>query len=443
MTEILVNDQVQEMERVFQLQKKNQWKMKNTSAVERIELLGKLRTALELHREEIDQALFQDLGRPKNSAEVYMVIKELDYTTSHLEEWMSYEVHDHPTIPTAKYYVQYEPRGVVLLLGAWNFPLDLVFSPLVALLAAGNTAIVKANEVTPNCSAMIAKVIKHAFDEEVVACFEGGIEVAHALEQLPFDHIFFTGSPKVGKSVMEAASKNLTSVTLELGGRSPLVLDETANLQSVAQGVGICKTVNAGQICLAVNHIFAPRSKVDELVSAISAYLKASCYESEVYQPEKVGKIVDARNFDRVTSYISDTLEKGASIVFGGNHDKSILSIEPTIITDVTLDSALVQNEIFAPVIPIVAYDDIHEVIDFINDGGKPLGLFIFSNNQPFIDHVINHTSCGGITINGWAMHASTHELPFGGVNQSGMGSYHGVHGFKELSHARPIFKTY
>jgi aldehyde dehydrogenase (NAD+) len=443
MASTLVSVQVHEMERVFQLQKKSQWKMKNTSAKQRIELLGKLRAAMELHREEIDEVLFLDLGRPKNSAEVYMVLKELDDTVHHLEEWMEYEVHSHSTIPTASYYVQYEPRGVVLLLGAWNFPFDLVFNPLIAILAAGNTAIVKANEETPNCSAMIAKVIKHAFDEDVVACFEGGPEVATELEKLPFDHIFLTGSPKVGVAVMEAAAKNLTSVTLELGGRSPLILDETANLKAIAQGVGICKTVNAGQICLAVNHIFAPRSKVDELVVELASYLKMSCYENDVFQPLKVGKIVNERNFNRVIDYISDTVEKGASVVFGGNHDPIGLTIEPTILTNVTLDSALAQNEIFAPIIPIIAYDDIEEVIEHINAGGKPLGMFIFSSDQPFVDYIMNHTSCGGVTINGWAMHASIHDLPFGGVNQSGMGSYHGVHGFKELSHARPIFKTF
>ena len=417
--------------------------MKNTTVKERIALLGKLRTALELYKEEIDEALFKDLGRPKNSAEVHMIIKELDYTVQHLEEWVRYEIHDHPTIPTAKYYVQYEPKGVVLLLNAWNFPFDLTFSPLVALLAAGNTAIVKPNGETPNCSAMITKVINHAFDEEIVACFEGRSTVAEELQRLPFDHIFFTGSPRVGKMVMEGAAKNLTSVTLELGGRSPLILDETANFNAIAQGVGICKTVNSGQICLAVNHIFAPRSKIDDLVKEISSYLKSNYYENNVYQPHRVGKIINERNFNRVTDYISDTLQKGATIVFGGNYDKSILSIEPTILTDVSLDNALVENEIFAPVIPIIAYDEINEVIDHINSGGKPLGMFIFSSNQQFIDQIINYTSCGGITINGWALHANTHELPFGGVNESGMGSYHGIHGFKELSHARPIFRTF
>lgn len=442
-TETIVDNQLQEMQRVFKLQKKSQWKMKNTTAAQRIELLLKLRAALEFYREDIDEALYQDLGREKNSAEVYMMIKELDYTVEHLEEWMSYEVTDHPTIPTAKYYVEYEPRGVVLLMNAWNFPFDLTFSPLVANIAAGNTAIVKPNGETANCSAVIAKIINYAFDEDVVACFEGRSPVAAQLQEFPFDHIFLTASPNVGKTVMAAAAKHLTSVTLELGGRSPLVLDETADLKAVAQGVGICKTVNSGQICLAVNHIFAPQSKVAELVEEIKAYLVASCYENGVFQPQKIGRIINERNFDRVEGYVKEAIENGASVVFGGQNNRELLAIEPTIVTNVSVDSALVENEIFAPIIPIIAYEDVNEVLDHIHAGGKPLGLFVYSSNDDFVNTIVNNTSCGGVTINGWALHANTHELPFGGVNESGMGSYHGIHGFKELSHARPVFKTF
>ncbi len=436
-------DQIQEMKRVFDLQKKSQWKMKNTTVEERIVLLGKLRTALELYREEIDEALYKDLGCPKNSFEVYSILEEVDYTIEHLEKWMKYEIHTHPTIQTASYYVKYEPRGVVLILNAWNAPINLAFTPLIALLAAGNTAIVKPNGETPNCSAMIAKVISHAFNEEVVACFEGRSPVAEELQKLPFDHVFFTGSPAVGKKVMEAASRNLTSVTLELGGRSPLILDETANLKAAAESIAICKTFNSGQICLSVNHIFAPQPIINDLVKEISSYLKANYYENDKFLSHKAGKIINQRNFERVTDYVSDAVQEGASIAFGGNFDRDQLTIEPTIVTDVTLGSPLVENEIFASIIPIVAYDDIDEVINHINSGGKPLGLYIFSNDQPFIDHIVNHTSSGGITINGCAMHASTPELPFGGVNESGIGSYHGVYGFKELSHARAIFKTF
>ena len=436
-------DQVQEMKRVFDLQKKSRWKMKNTTVEERIALLGKLSAALEFYQEEIDEALYQDLGCPKNSFEVYGVMEELKYTVQHLEEWMKYDVHNHPTIPTASYYVQYEPRGVVLVLNAWNAPFNLAFTPLIALLAAGNTAIVKPNGETPNCSAMIAKVISHAFEEDVVACFEGRSPVAEELQKLPFDHVFFTGSPAVGKKVMKAAAKNLTSVTLELGGRSPLILDETANLKAAAESIAICKTFNSGQICLSVNHIFAPRSIITDLVKEISSSLKTNFYENDVFLPHKAGKIINERNYERVTGYVSDAVQQGASITFGGHFDKGRLSIEPTIVTDVTLGSPLVENEIFASIIPIVAYDDIDEVINHINSGGKPLGIYIFSNDQPFTDRIINHTSSGGITINGCAMHATIPELPFGGVNESGMGSYHSVHGFKELSHARPVFKTF
>lgn len=443
MSEATVASQSKEIQRVFNLQKQSQWKMKNTTAAERVEILNKLREALQFYREDVDEALFQDLGREKNSAEVYMMIKELDYIAENLQQWMQYELHDHPTIPTAKYYTEYEPRGVVLIMNAWNFPFDLTFSPLVAALAAGNTAIVKPNGETANCSRVIANIIERAFEEDVVACFEGRSPVAAELQKLPFDHVFFTGSPNVGKTVMEAAAKNLTSVTLELGGRSPLILDETADLKAIAQGVGICKTVNSGQICLAINHIFAPRSKVDELVEEVKNYLIASCYTENEFQPQKIGKIINERNYDRVVGYVDDALEKGATIAFGGNNNKEILSIEPTILTNVQVNSAVVENEIFAPIIPIIAYDDVEEAISHVNAGGKPLGMFIFSSDEEFTRKILNNTSCGGVTINSWALHANTHELPFGGINESGMGSYHGIHGFKELSHARPVFKTF
>lgn len=443
MGEIAIDNQIQEMERIFRLQKKSQWKLKNTTAKERIELLKKLRNSLENNREEIDEALLKDLGRPKTSSELEGVFKKLDHTIEHLEEWMKPEIHSHSQIKTATYYIHYEPRGVCLLLGAWNVPVDLVFSPLIALISAGNTVIAKPSELVPNCSKVIARVIKDTFNEEVVAVIEGDAHVATELQELPFDHIFFTGSPNIGRMVMKAAAKHLTSVTLELGGCNPLILDETANIQSVAQGIGVSKTYNSGQVCLSVNYVYAPKSKVNDLIQELSNFYTTNFYENNHYQADRVGKIVNEKNFDRVVGYISDAIDKGAEVVFGGGYDRTALTIEPTILRNVPLDSQLIENEIFAPIIPIVTYDDLNEVIDHVNAGGKPLGMYIFSNNQEFIDKILNNTSCGGVTLNSWALHGSEHHLPFGGVNESGMGSYHGIHGFKELSHAKSIFKTY
>jgi NAD-dependent aldehyde dehydrogenases len=443
MTTTASSNPLKDIERIFALQKKNQWKMKNTTAAERIELLEKMKGALENHREELDEALYQDLGRPKTSSEINGVLKKIKNAADRLEEWMKPVVHSHPHIQSASYYVQYEPRGVVLLFGAWNVPVDLIFSPLIAILAAGNTAIAKPSELTPKTSALIASIIRSTFNEDTVAVVEGDANLAIELQKLPFDHIFVTGSPNVGRMVMGAAAKHLTSVTLELGGRNPLILDETADFKALAQGIGIGKTYNSGQICLAVNHVFAPKSKVDELVQALSGFYTSLYYENGVYQASKVGRIVDARNFDRIVGDLEGTIKLGAKVAFGGACDRDALTIEPTVLTDVPADSPLVRNEIFAPITPIIAYEDIQDAIDHINSGGKPLGMYVFSKNQSFIDRILGHTSCGGVTINGWALHGGEDDLPFGGVGESGMGSYHGIHGFLELSHAKPVFKTF
>lgn len=438
----------QEMNRVFTLQKESQWKVKASSSTERIALLNKLRDSLLNHREEFAQALYEDLGRPLTpdptiGTEVDMVLADIEYTVNHLEDWMKTEYHSSDSIPGAQYYVKYEPRGVALLLGPWNFPVSLTFSPLVALLAAGNCTIVKPNELTPASSEIIAKVINEVFDESVVSIFTGGVKVAVELQELPFDHMFLTGSPNVGKAVMSSAAKHLSSVTLELGGRCPLILDETADIKAIAQNIGLSKSFNSGQICLSVNHVYVPRSKREELIDELKSYFEEKSYENGVFQAERVGRIVNERNFERISGYLTDAEEKGAQIVFGGAIDREKLSIEPTILVDVPLDSKMIENEIFGPLLPIITYDDISEVTNHINAGGKPLAMYIFSNRDEFVDSILNNTSCGGVTVNGWVLHGFENALPFGGVNESGIGAYHGVHGFKELSHARSIFKVY
>jgi len=443
MTEIVKDNRVQEVERVFQLQKQSQWKLKNTSANERIALLEKLREALEHYGEEIDEALFLDLGRPKTSQELNGVLEDINYTIQHLEQWMTPEVKRYEKIPSATYYVQYEPKGVTLLFGSWNAPINLIFSPLVALLSAGNTVIIRPSGESKHCSAVIAKVIKRAFDEQFVAVFEGRSDLANEMLKLPFDHVFFTGSPPVGREIMEKASKHLASVTLELGGRCPLIFDETASIEALIQSIGFAKIYNSGQICLSINHVFAPASKLQELVEGLKQFFEASCYENGEYKPERVGRIINEKNFNRIVGYVQDAVDKGAEVAFGGSSDIKSLTIEPTILTNTPLNSDAVNNEIFGPVLPIITYENVEEVIDYINTDGKPLGLYVFSHNDEFISQILNNTSSGGVTINGWALHGSIHDLPFGGANESGIGKYHGVHGFYELSNAKAVFKTF
>lgn len=443
MGEVVHDISVEEMKRVFQLQKKSQWKLKNTTAEERIELLNKLKEALEYYRDELNEGLWLDLGRPKTSDELDGVLEDLRYTVEHLAQWMEPEVHKHAMMETASYYVQYEPKGVTLLMGAWNAPIGLIFAPLIALLSAGNTVIVKPSSQAKHCSRAVAKVIKRAFTEDQVAVFEGPSTLANELQNLPFDHVFFTGSPPVGRQIMEKAAKHLSSVTLELGGRCPLIIDETAQMEAVIKSIGYAKVYNAGQICLSVNHVFVPESKVVELVEGLKAFFQGGFYEDGEFKAERVGKIINDKNFNRVVSYLQDAVNKGATIEWGGGYNREARTIEPTIVTNVPLNSALIENEIFGPILPIITYKDVEEVIDHVNAGGKPLGLYVFSHNDAFIQQVLNNTSSGGVTINGWAIHGSIRELPFGGANESGIGKYHGIYGFKELSNAKAVFKTF
>ena len=309
-------------------------------------------------------------------------------------------------------------------------------------LAAGNVACVKTNEMAPATADVVAKVIESAFSEEEVAVFTGDVNEAVALQELPFDHVFFTGSPAVGKSVMQAAAKNLTSVTLELGGKCPAIVDENANMESACGNIAIGRTFNLGQTCLCVDYAVVKQDKLEGFIEGVKGVLQATYYENGEYKPERNSRMIDERNFERVKGYIDEAIEKGASIAFGGGSDKAALVIEPTILVNVHPDSRILQEEIFGPVLPIVTYNTKEDIVDIINSKPKPLGLYIFSDNDEFIDYILDRTSSGGVSVNGWASHYFEPALPFGGVNNSGMGSYHGEYGFKEFSHQKAVYRS-
>lgn len=430
----------EEIQRIFDLQRRTQWNARKSTAAQRKETLLRLREALTARTDDIVKALAEDMGRPADVAamEVFQPIRKIDETIKHLDDWMT------PTpvtdlVQASSAVIRWEPRGVVLLFGPWNFPISLVFEPLVALLAAGNTAIVKPNEVAPASSRVTAEIIREVFDEREVAVVEGGIDAAEALLELPFDHIFLTGSPKVGRAVMAAAAKNLSSVTLELGGKSPAILDATADLDAVVEQLGIATTVNSGQVCLSVDYILVPNKLRDELVLKLSTFFKNVFYADGVYQAARNSRIVNVANFKRLKGYLDDAVERGATVAFGGQAYEEALVIEPTILTDVPADADVLTNEIFGPIVPIVGYDDIDNVIGHIRGGTKPLAMFIFSKDNQFVEQVLENTSSGGVTVNGWAVHYWEDALPFGGVGDSGMGRYHGIAGFREFSHGRAV----
>jgi aldehyde dehydrogenase (NAD+) len=433
-----------DIERVFALQHAHQWEVKATTAEERKEKLKKLKSAVEAHADEIVAAVKQDTRKPEGEikvTEILGVIGNIQRNIDNLEEWMKpVEV-----IPSQnkndKARIVHEARGVCLILGPWNFPLGLTFGPLAAAIGAGNCCMVKLTDLCPATARVAARIIKQTFEEKEVALFEGGVDVATALLALPFNHIFFTGSTRVGKLVMTAAAQNLASVTLELGGKSPVIVDEGADVKKVAGDLAAAKQFNGGQACISPDYVFIQEQQKSALIEEFRAKVKQNLYGDDgKIKKESIAQIVNEQNFARIKKLFDEAIAKGAKIAVGGTLEQADRTIHPTLLTDVTPDMQIMQEEIFAPIVPVVTYKNIDEVIQHISSRGKPLALYIYSSNRSNIDKILSRTSSGGVTINGFFSHYLENQLPFGGVNQSGMGSYHGVFGFKAFSHERAIY---
>jgi aldehyde dehydrogenase (NAD+) len=433
-----------DIERVFALQRAHQWDVKATTPEQRKAKLQKLKSAVEAHSDEIVAAVQQDTRKPENEiriTECANVIANIERNISSLDEWMK-PLEVVPSLNSDdKAKIIYEARGVCLILGPWNFPLGLVLGPLAAAISAGNCCIVKLSDLCPATARVAAKIIDEAFEENEVALFEGDVEVATALLELPFNHIFFTGSTRVGKLVMAAAAKHLATVTLELGGKSPVIVDEDANLQKVAGDLAAAKQFNGGQACISPDYLLIKERQKDGLIEEFAARVKQNLYsEDGQIKKESISQIVNPQNFARVKRLFDDALAKGAHVAVGGVLEENDRTIHPTLLTDVTPDMLIMQEEIFAPIVPVMTYEDFDDVIAYIAERNKPLAMYIYSNNQDNIDKVLKRTSSGGVTINGFFSHYLENRLPFGGVNQSGMGSYHGVFGFKAFSHERAVY---
>jgi aldehyde dehydrogenase (NAD+) len=432
------------IERVFALQQAHQWEAKASTAEQRKEKLRKLKSAVEAHADEIVAAVKQDTRKPEPEirvTEILGVIGNIQRNIDNLDEWMKpVEV-----LPSQnkndKARIVHEARGVCLILGPWNFPLGLSMGPLAAAIAAGNCCMVKLTDLCPATAGIAAKIIKQAFEERDVALFEGGVDVATALLDLPFSHIFFTGSTRVGKLVMAAAAKNLATVTLELGGKSPVIVDEGADVTNVAGDLAAAKQFNGGQACISPDYVFIKVQQQGALIEAFQAKVKQNLYRDDgSIKKESIAQIVNEQNFARIKHLFDDAVAKGAKVAVGGTLEQADRTIHPTLLTDVTADMQIMQEEIFAPIVPVMTYRNIDEVIAHISGRAKPLALYIYSNDQNNIDKILSKTSSGGVTINGFFSHYLENQLPFGGVNQSGMGSYHGVFGFRAFSHERAIY---
>jgi len=433
-----------QIERVFALQQAHQWEMKATTAEQRKEKLRKLKSAVETHADRIVAAVKEDTRKPEGEirvTEILNVIANVERNIANLDEWMKpVEV-----VPSQnkndKARIIYEARGVCLILGPWNFPLGLVLGPLAAAVAAGNCCIVKLTDLCPATASVAGRIIRQAFDEQEVALFEGGVDVATALLELPFNHIFFTGSTRVGKLVMAAAAKNLATVTLELGGKSPVIVDEDADVKKVAGDLAAAKQFNGGQACISPDYVFVREQQQNALVEEFRARVKQNLYrEDGSIKKEGISQIVNDQNFARIKRLFDDAVAKGAKVAVGGTLEASDRTIHPTMLTEVTADMQIMQEEIFAPIVPVMTYKSIDEVIGHVSGRAKPLALYIYSNNRSNVDRILSRTSSGGVTINGFFSHYLENQLPFGGVNQSGMGSYHGFFGFKAFSHERAIY---
>ena len=436
---------VADIGRVFALQRAHQWEVKASSAEQRREKLRRLKAAVEAHGDAIVAAVKQDTRKPEGEirvTELLNVLGNIDRNIANLEEWMK-PVEVVPSMNKAdKARIVPEARGVCLVLGPWNFPLGLVLGPVAAAIAAGNCCMIKLTDLCPATASVAAKIIRQAFSENEVALFEGGVEVATALLELPFNHIFFTGSTRVGKLVMAAAAKNLATVTLELGGKSPVIVDEDADVKKVAADLAAAKQFNGGQACICPDYVFVKESQKGALIEEFRARVKQNLYgEDGRIRKENIAQIVNASNFARIKRLFDDAVAKGAKVAVGGTLEESDRTVHPTLLTDVTPDMLIMQEEIFGPVVPVLTYRNLDEVIEYIERRDKPLALYIFSNNRGNIERILNRTSSGGVTINAFFQHYLENQLPFGGVNQSGMGSYHGVFGFRAFSHERAVYQ--
>lgn len=433
-----------DIERVFSLQQAQQWVTKSSSAEERKGKLRKLKSAVEAHIDEIVAAVKQDTRKPEQEiriTELLNVIANIERNINNLDDWMK-PIEVHPSQNNNdKARIVYEARGVCLILGPWNFPLGLTLGPLAAAVAAGNCCMVKLTDLCPATARVAARIVRQAFEEKEVALFEGDVDVATALLGLPFNHIFFTGSTRVGKLVTAAAAKHLASVTLELGGKSPVIVDEDADVKKIGADLAAAKQFNGGQACISPDYVFIKEQQKHALVEEFRARVQQNLYRDDgSIKKESIAQIVNAQNFARIKKLFDDAVAKGAKVAVGGTLEEADRTIHPTLLTDVTPDMLIMQEEIFGPIVPVLTYKNVDDVITYISGRPKPLALYIYSNNQNNIEKLLSRTSSGGVTINGFFSHYLENQLPFGGVNQSGMGSYHGVFGFRAFSHERAVY---
>ncbi|HEX7665356.1 MAG TPA: coniferyl aldehyde dehydrogenase [Polyangiaceae bacterium] len=414
---------------------------------QRLDALDRLEKMLLGHKHDFVKAISEDFGnRSKHEtllAEVFITHGSIKYAREHLREWMDVEPRDVGAVfLPARVEVMNQPLGVVGIISPWNYPMQLALSPLAGALAAGNRAMIKPSELVPATSALLAKLVGATFSEDEVCVVEGGVDIGAEFATLPFDHLVFTGSTRVGKIVMKAAAENLTPVTLELGGKSPTIVADDFSIDEAAITILNGKLLNAGQTCIAPDYVLVPKAKLDAFVEA--------CKTSVAKMYPKLGSnddytsIVNEQHYKRLTGYLDDAKAKGAKIVEinpgGETLDAGKRKIAPTLVVTPAEDTQIMQEEIFGPILPVKTYDKLEDAIDYVNDHPRPLALYLFSHDSDKVEAVLEKTVSGGVSINATMLHIAQDDVPFGGVGPSGMGHYHGKEGFDTFTKKKAVF---
>ncbi|MBD0403349.1 aldehyde dehydrogenase family protein [Flammeovirga sp. EKP202] len=436
------------IEDIFIQLRNNAKNIKDTNAKERIQKLEKIEQYILKYREDIQKAVYNDFRKSPTEADTTEILSTLGllrHAKRNLRKWMKPRKVGSPLnmLGTSSYILP-EPKGVCLIIAPWNYPFYLAITPLVYAIAAGNTVMIKPSEISNHTATFIQTMMDDLFPSDEVKVVQGGVDVSTALLKLKFNHIFFTGSPQVGKIVMRAAVEHLTSVTLELGGKSPAVICEDADLKDTTDKMTWGKFINAGQTCIAPDYVLIPKSRKEEFIEQMSNTI------NEFYSPngevvsvsEDFCRIINHNHFNRLKSIIEDAADKGATIIMNGEMDENTKFIPPTIVTNVSNDMKIMQEEIFGPILPVMEYEQLEDAFNIIEEKEKPLALYIFGKNKKLIRKVLNNTTAGGTCINETILHINNPELPFGGVNNSGIGKSHGKFGFDGFSNQRAVLKN-
>ena len=440
-----------EIKRIFELQSEpaNIIRLRNSSYKERIEKIKRIQNFVlnEANHQIIAEALYKDLRKPNeevNTSEITPILLNTKHVLRNLKHWMKVEHVPSPiTMVGMSSYIKYESKGTVLLISPWNYPIFLTIYPLIYALAAGNAVNLKPSEISSNTSKVIANMIQTIYEEHEVAVIEGAIEESTELLKLPFNHIHFTGSPKVGKIVMEAASKNLSGVTLELGGKSPVIIDGTGNTQEIAEKIAWGKTLNCGQTCIAPDYILIQKKEIETFISHFKTNVNKfyNSNDNGLNNASEYGRIVDEKNYNRVEKLLQDAIKKGAKIEFGGQLKKEEKFMEPTLLTNVNTEMLIMQEEIFGPLLPIITFEKNSDVINFLQKMPSPLAIYIMSGKKKNIQYFLDNTVSGGVGINELMLTPVNPNLPFGGVNNSGIGKSGGKHSFDDFSNPKGVVK--